>query len=425
MREPMRRGAGHRRILIAGEGGSVLVTAASSDAVALACEGLAGPTKTPSGLPVFPADRIPADLDVDSVRLLPCESATAAAIEAWAESRSVPIAREAVPVFSPPDGIRVVAVSSATTGSGKTALTRRVARALLRSSVRVACARHPIASLLLWDRFDASVVSRPDALSAPRPLEEREELAPLVGAGIAVATGLDPESVLRAAANEAGDGGVVVWDGGGAAKPWVEPDLHLVAVDLLRPPPVGADEHIATADIVVMTKADSAPANRTQTTEEWVREANPDAQVILADLAVGVSAGGELADKRVVIVEDAPSLVLGGLAAGAGAVAARRFRCGVVDPRPFAVGAIAETLSRQPHIGAVIPSLGRTPEEIEDFVASVVATPGDAVLWASNADPTTILTGETRPVVRAYGELTEVAGPALQEVLAPLLPGHQ
>ena len=424
MREPIGRGAG-RRILIAGEGGSVLVAAASSDAVALACEGLAGPAKTPSGRPVYPADRVPADLGVDRVRLLPCEPATAAAIEAWAEARGVPLIREAVPVLAPPDGIRVVAVSSATTGSGKTALSRRVARSLLRSSVRVACARHPIAGLLLWDRFEASVISRPDALSTPRPLEEREELAPLVGAGVSVASGLDPEGVLRAAANQAGDGGVVVWDGGGAAAPWIEPDLHLVAVDLLRPPPDGADEHIKAADVVVLTKADSAPANRTHTTEEWVRETNPEARVVLADLAVGVSAGNELTDKRVVIVEDAPSLVLGGLVSGAGAVAARRFRCGVVDPRPFAVGAIAETLEQHKHIGAVIPSLGRTPQEIEDFAASVVATPGDAVLWASNADPTTILVGETRPVVRAYGELTEVAGPGLQEVLAPLLPGHQ
>jgi predicted GTPase len=146
--------------------------------------------------------------------------------------------------------------------------------------------------------------------------------------------------------------------------------------------------------------------------------------VVLADLAVGVSAGGELADRRVVVVEDWPSLVLGGLAAGAGAVAARRFRCGVVDPRPFAVGAIAATLARYKHIGAVIPSLGRTKQEIEDLAASVQQTPGDAVLWASNADPATVIPDEVRPIVRAFGEITEVAGPPLQDVLAPLLPGH-
>jgi predicted GTPase len=118
-----------------------------------------------------------------------------------------------------------------------------------------------------------------------------------------------------------------------------------------------------------------------------------------------------------VIVEDAPSVMLGGLSAGAGAVAARRFRCGVVDPTPFAVGAIADALRAHPHIGAVIPSLGRTQQEIDDLAASVAATPGDAVLWASNADPATLIGDEQRPIVRAFGELTEVAGPALQDLV--------
>jgi predicted GTPase len=413
------------RELIAGDGGSVLVAAATrTDVQALACEGIAAPTTTPSGISVFPTDALPDRLDVDVVRLLPAEPATSNAIARWADRCGLLVEPLSIEPLVAPDGIRVVAVSSATTGSGKTALTRRVARTLLRSGVRVACARHPIVNLLLWNRFDASVISRPDALSTARPLEEREELAPLVGAGISVATGLDPEGVLRVAAREAGDGGVIVWDGGGAARPWLKPDLHLVAVDLLRPIPRGAEDHIARADVVVLTKADSAPANRAQTTEELVREHNPGAKVILADMAVGVSAGNELMDRRAVVIEDWPSLVLGGLAAGAGAVAARRFRCGVVSPSPFAVGAIATLLERHSHIVGVIPSLGRTQEEIDDFVASVQATPGDVVLWASNADPSALLTNERRPIVRAFGELTEVAGPPLQEVLAPLLPGH-
>jgi predicted GTPase len=96
----------------------------------------------------------------------------------------------------------------------------------------------------------------------------------------------------------------------------------------------------------------------------------------------------------------------------------------VVDPRPFAVGAVAEALRTHTHIGAVIPALGRTTDELNDLAASVRATPGDAVLWASNADPALVIAEETRPVVRAYGELTEVAGPSLQTVLSPLLPGH-
>lgn len=417
------------RELIAGDGGLVMVEAATSpDAVALACEGLAGETQTPSGLPVYRTDALPDSLDVDIVLITECEPATMQAVEAWAERRGIewrwcdntewerPTGHR-MPV---PEGRRVVAVSSASTGSGKTALSRRVARTLTRSGVPVAVARHPIADLLSWGRFDPVVVRTPPELSVPRPLAEREELAPFVGAGIPVVTGLDPERVLQIAVREAGEGGVVVWDGGGAAPPWMECDLHLHAIDLLRP------AVLRSADAYVLTKADSAPPGVADEVERFLRSREQDASapIVLADLSVGVHPGNALTDRRVVIVEDANSLLLGGLAAGAGAVAARRFRCGVVDPRPFAIGAIAEALSSHPHIGAVIPSLGRTPQEIDDLAESVYATPGDAVLWASNADPAGVIGDEERPVIRAFGELTEVAGPSLQELLSPFLPGH-
>ncbi len=404
------------RELIAGEGGSVLAVAARSpDAVALACEGLGPRTSVPSGLPVFDTADVPDDLEIDALRITACEPATRAALIAWAERRGIRW-EEAAPVMrAKPDGIRIVCVSAESTGSGKTALTRRVARTLARSGVSVAVVRHPLPSLLHWNRFDVSVIRSPDEVRAPRPVDEREELAPVVGTGVAVATGLDPDRVLAAAAREAGPDGVVVWDGGGAATPWVECDLHLVCVDCLRPP-----DQLRDADVYVLTKADTA-GERARATESHVRARKPDATVLLADLAIGVQPTQVLQDKRVVIVEDAPSLMLGRLQAGAGAIAAKRFRCGVVDPRPFAVGAIADALRTYTNIGPVIPSLGRTPGEISDLGASVLATPGDAILWASNADPVTVIADEHRPVVRAYGELTEVAGPGLQEILTPLL----
>lgn len=413
--DEQRFGHARERTLIAGEGGSVLVRGAQSpDAVALACEGLAARATVPSGLPVYPADALPVDLEVDSVELLACETATADAVGAWARVRGIALTRGEPERHAAPEGVRIVAVSACSTGSGKTAVVRRVARALQRSGRRVAVVRHPIANLLLWERFAPSVKRAPQELVGP--VEEREELAPLVGAGIPVACGLDPDGLLRAAAREAD---VIVWDGGGAAAPWVTPDLHLVAVDLLRPLPTGAEERIANADAVVLTKADSAAPDRVREIEEQVRATT----VVLADLTVGVQDGPALRDRRAVLVDDWPSLALGGLAAGAAAVAARRFRCGVVDPRPFAVGAIAATLQSHPHIGAVIPSLGRTPQEIDDLAASVRATPGDVVLWASNADPAGVISGESRPVIRAYGELTEVAGGSLQQILAEWLPG--
>jgi predicted GTPase len=405
------------RELIAGEGGSVLVAAASSaDVVALACEGLAQATTAPSGLPVYPMDAIPVDLKVDQVRILPCEPPSRDALSSWLIGHDGWILEEDISPFPSP-GVPVITVSAASTGSGKTALTRRVARTLARSGVRVAVVRHPIAGLLLWDRFDPRIVRTPPELMGP--IEEREELAPLLGAGIPVVSGLDVSRSFTLAAREAD---VIVWDGGGAAEPYVEAELSFLALDLLRPHTFEPDR-VRRASVIVLTKADSASEDQIRELERQVRDVNPDATVVLADLAIGVQPGNALTDRRVVIVEDANSLLLGGMSAGAGAVAARRFRCGVVDPRPFAVGAIADALRTHPHIGPVIPSLGRTPQELDDLAASVSATPGDAILWASNADPAQIL-DDARPLVRAFGELTEIAGPSLQEVLAPFLPGH-
>lgn len=399
--------------------------ASSAHAHVLVCEGVAELVRTPSGVDVYSPDLLPDGLDVDRVRLVDCELATETIVRTWAAERGVPVETHADHTVRAPDGVRVVAVSAVSTGSGKTALTRRVARTLARSGIAVSVLRHPIASLLHWGRFDVAAVRTPPELSVPRPIDEREELAPVVGTGVPVVTGLDPDRLVATAAREAGPGGVIVWDGGGAARPWLEPDLHVVAVDLLRPPGERARGRIARAHAVVLTKADSAPGDRAREVEAWVREIAPEVPIVLADLTVGVQPTNVLADKRVVIVEDAASLLLGGLSAGAGAVAARRFRCGVVDPRPFAVGTIANALRTHDHIGAVIPSLGRTQRQIDDLAASVYATPGDAVLWASNSDPAYIVPDETRSIVRAYGELTEVAGASLQSILSPFLPGHQ
>jgi predicted GTPase len=414
------------RELIAGDGGTVLVDAANSgEAVALACEGLAAPTHTPSGVPVYPTHALPIELDVDRVRLLRCEPATATAVRTWASTRGLEISENDYSHIRRPAGLRMIAVHSPSTGSGKTALVRRISRTLTRSGVPTVVLRHPIANLLHWGRFDPVVVRSPQELFAPRPIEEREELAPVVGAGVPVISGLDARRGLEIAMREVGTDGCVVWDGGGAAFPWVLPLLHVVAIDLLRPPSDDQmREHVSAAAAVVLTKADSATAEVAREMESRVRAMNHDASVTLADLAIGVQPVNVLADKRVVCVEDANSLMLGRLSAGAAAVAARRFRCGVVDPRPFAVGSIARTLHDYPHIGAVIPSLGRTEAEIADLAASVVATPGDVVLWASNADPMSVIPDESRPIVRAYGELTEVAGASLQEIVSTLLPGH-
>ena len=186
------------RELIAGEGGSVLVYGSvSPDAVALCCEGLAAPVSVPSGVPVYPVDALPNEAPFDVMRLLPCEPATRAAIQTWAAPRSIDVVETKTPTIDVPAGVKVVAISATSTGSGKTALTRRVARILLAVGKRVVVVRHPLPSLLHWGRFDVSVVRSPDDVRAARPIDEHEELAPIVGTRVPVVTGLDPLSPHR------------------------------------------------------------------------------------------------------------------------------------------------------------------------------------------------------------------------------------
>jgi predicted GTPase len=360
--------------------------------------------------------------NVDRVEILDGEPDTKAAVRAWAGAEGVEVVAADPDQVDPPDGVRVIAVSSPRTGCGKTWLTRRVARGLRRSGVAVAVARHPMPNLLRWPgRAPVDLLREVPADGWPQCV--KEECEPILEAGVPVAVGTDAQGILEAAADAAsGPRAVVVWDGGGSAQPWVRPDYHFVVLDALRPPGDEAEHRVRSADVVVIAKVDSSSEERVREIEGRVRTWNPAVELILADLLPQVPEGPQLVGARVVVVEDAPSLLLGGLKAGAGAVAARRFRCGVIDPRPFAVGSVAEALERHPHVGAVIPSVGRTPQELDDLHSSVRRTPGDAVLWASPAAPPSDL-GAGRPVMRVLPELMEVAGPALQEVLRPFLPG--
>ena len=406
--------------VVVGDGGSVIVAAALSDERAdhALLEGLASQTTLPDGTPALPLDA--GSLFSGShlrVWMLDLEPATLR--DANVEVSGI----EPIDPLPAPGGVHVVAVSAGATGSGKTALTRRMARGLRRSGVRTVVLRHPTPNRLLWPDLPlVEVIRERDDIGTARPFEEREELTPVIGTGVAVVVGVDPVAMLDAAGAEAGPGGVIVWDGGGAARPWVRPDLHVVVVDPIRPLPEVLPERVASADAVVITKADSAPRDATIAAEQEVRAWNAHAQVILADMPVAVPRSADLVDRRVVLVEDYPSVVRGELRGGAGAVAAKRFRCGVVDPRPSAVGAIAAVLASG-RLGPVIPSLGRTPEEIEDLRASIAATPGDVVLWGSTATPEGICDPAQRPVIGAFPELMEVAGGSIGDVMRPLLPG--
>jgi predicted GTPase len=318
--------------------------------------------------------------------------------------------------------VPVVAVCAARTGAGKSQTTRRVVRALRALGRQAVVVRHPMP----YGDIEAQRVQRfasfEDLDAARVTIEEREEYEPHLLADSVVYAGVDYHEILSKAEAEAD---VIVWDGGNNDLPFFRPDLHVVVVDPLRP---GHEEHyhpgeanVRMADVIVINKVDAATDDQVYVVEETVRRLNPDATVIKARSPITVSDGSEsLAGKRVVVVEDGPTLTHGGMIFGAGVVAAQRNGAAeIVDPRPYAVGSIAETLSLYPGIGSLIPAMGYSAQDIEDLAATINATPADVVVVATPVDLRRIAPIE-KPAVRVTYELEEVGAPTLADVLAGL-----
>jgi predicted GTPase len=202
-----------------------------------------------------------------------------------------------------------------------------------------------------------------------------------------VFAGVDYGRILQAAQREAH---VIVWDGGTNDLPFFRPDLHLVVLDAHRPGHELAyhpgEANLRMADVLVVSKVDSAPATNVETVIANARRLRPEAPVVLGALEVTVDDPGRIAGRRVVVVEDGPTLTHGGMAFGAGTVAARRFgAAGIVDARPFAVGAVAQAFRDFPHLQGEVPAIGYSQRQVADLRATLDAVPADLVLDATPA----------------------------------------
>jgi predicted GTPase len=316
----------------------------------------------------------------------------------------------------------VVAVTAVRTGCGKSQTTRRIGALLIEAGLRVSLVRHPMG----YGDLDTMRVQRFETLEdiddAHPTIEEREEYEAPVSRGMTVYAGVDYSAVLDLAQR---DCDVLVWDGGNNDLPFFRPDLHVVVVDPLR----AGDEleyhpgetNLRLADVVVVNKIDSAERPEIDRVLADVASANPRATVIMARSPVTLDPGPELRGKRVLVVEDGPTLTHGGMAFGAGAVAALRDGAAeLVDPRPFARGTIAEALAAYPHIGRVLPALGYSEEMLRDLEATIDAAEPDVVVTGTPFDLERLV--ECRPPIRrARYELRELGRPTLADVLAPLL----
>jgi predicted GTPase len=260
-----------------------------------------------------------------------------------------------------------------------------------------------------------------DIDAAQPTLEEREEYEEPVRLGLTVFAGVDYAAILTAAEREAD---VIIWDGGNNDFPFFQPDLFVVVADPLRPGHEVAyhpgEACLRMADVVVVNKVNNAAPEAVGRVLANIVELNPKARIIRAESRVSLEGGAELAGKRVLAVEDGPTLTHGGMSFGAATVAARNGgAASLVDPRPFAVGSIAETLARYPHIGPALPAMGYSEPQLAELAATIERTPCDVVVAGTPVDLGHLISTK-HPIRRVRYELAEIGRPTLRDVIADI-----
>ena len=313
----------------------------------------------------------------------------------------------------------IVAVCAVRTGSGKSQTTRRVCDLLRDMGKKVVVVRHPMPYGNLVEQACQRFATHEDLDRYDCTIEEREEYEPHIDRGVSVYAGVDYEWILREAEKETD---VIVWDGGNNDLPFYKPDLHIVVVDPhragheLRYHP--GEANLRAADVVVINKIDTADLGDIVAVRENVITVNPKATIVEAASPIFVEDPGAIRGKAVLVVEDGPTLTHGGMAYGAGVVAARRFAAAkIVDPRPYAVGSIIKTYERYPTTGEVLPAMGYGQEQVAELGQTISNTPCDLVIVATPIDLRRVVE-INRPSQRVRYELQEIGRPTLADVLA-------
>jgi predicted GTPase len=316
----------------------------------------------------------------------------------------------------------VIAVGATRTGAGKSQTTRFLAGAIAARGLRPVVVRHPMPYGDLLAQRVQRYATLGDLDRYETTIEEREEYEPHLAAGHVVYAGVDYEAILREAEREAD---VILWDGGNNDFPFYRPDLYVVVADPLRP----GDElryhpgetNLRLADIVIINKIDSAHSLDVEHVRRSIDAVNPAATVLTARSSLTLE-GPDVAGKRVVVVEDGPTLTHGGMTFGAGVIATRRFGAErLVDPRPAAVGSIRDVLAAYPALEPLVPAMGYGRAQVEDLQATLNAVDADLVLSATPIDLTRILQLD-KPITRVRYDFEQVHGPRLEDLIAAIVP---
>lgn len=315
----------------------------------------------------------------------------------------------------------VIAVGAVRTGCGKSQTSRRVIELLLKRGLKVVAIRHPMPYGDLVAQKVQRFATVDDLEKHECTIEEMEEYEPHVVRGNVIYAGVDYEAILRAAEDDPDGCDVIIWDGGNNDFPFYQPDLNITVVDPHR---AGhelcyypGEVTLRLADVIVINKIDSAGPDDIQLVRQNINKVNPDAVVIDAASPIRVDNPELIRGKRVLVVEDGPTLTHGQMSLGAGTVAANKYGAAeCVDPRPYIVGKLAETFETYPDIGALLPAMGYGEQQTRDLEATINNTDCDAVVIGTPIDLNRVV-NINKPNTRVYYDLQEIGYPDLDGVL--------
>lgn len=312
----------------------------------------------------------------------------------------------------------LISITAVRTGSGKSQTTRRVCDILKARGKKLAVIRHPMPYGNLveqeWQRYE----TYEDLDRHQCTIEEREEYEPHIDNGTIVYAGVDYEKILRKAEEEAD---IVIWDGGNNDFSFYQPDLSIVVVDPLRAGhellyyPSGVS--LRTADIVIINKIDSASLDDIRFVRRNIIDANPTARIVEAASPIQVADPSLIRGKRILVIEDGPTLTHGGMKYGAGMIAAQRFGASeIVDPRPYTVASITATYQKYPKIGPLLPAMGYGEKQVADLQETVNRVDCDGIVIGTPIDLTRLLSFKV-PTTRVCYALQEIGFPTLDKLL--------
>ena len=321
-----------------------------------------------------------------------------------------------------PSTKKVVSVCAIRTGCGKSQTSRQIVQVLKAAGEKVVSVRHPMPYGDLTKQIVQRFATYEDFEKHACTIEEREEYEPVVDMGAIIYAGVDYEKILRLAEEEAD---IIVWDGGNNDTPFYKPDVHVVVFDPHR---VGhettfhpGETNMLLADIAVINKVDSADPKDVETLKKTIARHNPKARIVLADSEVSAENGESMQGKRVLVIEDGPTLTHGNMTFGAGVIAAQRYGAAeMVDPRPYLVGSLRQTFQTYPEIGKVLPAMGYGDQQVKDLEATIDACACDMVVSATPIDLTRLVTIE-KPILRVRYDYRDNSVPTLGELVLEML----